>query len=196
MKTGPYHHGALREALLARAEQALEDKGPGELSLRELARDLGVSPAAPARHFRTKRALFEALALDGLNRLWTALVAAKDEAGESFADRLTSLTRTYLHFAAANPALLDLMYSIKYDVTNSPDLAAAWQRMPTLSIQVIRDGQRRGEVREGPVEEIHGPLFAAMHGFVTLAVAGPLSPGTTEQGLKDVVAFIRRGCAP
>lgn len=88
----------------------MRDKGSGDLSLRELAREAGVSPAAPSRHFATKRALLDALALDG--------------AGESFAEQIAALTRTYLEFAADNPALLDLMYSVKYDSGASPELAA------------------------------------------------------------------------
>lgn len=196
MKTRPYHHGDLRAALLTRAAQTLQDKGPGELSLRELARDVGVSPAAPSRHFKSKRALLDALALDGFDRLGEALIAAQDEAGESFADRLTALTRTYMGFAAANAALLDLMYSVKYDPAASSELIAASQRLPALAARLIEDGQRRGEVREGPVQEIGLPVMAAMHGFVALAVAGGIPADAIEQGLTDTVAFVLRGCAP
>ena len=63
----PYHHGNLRPALLGAAERALA-RGR-ELSLRELAREIGVSHAAPRRHFADKQALLDALALDGFERL-------------------------------------------------------------------------------------------------------------------------------
>src|SRR5918998_6710951 len=72
----PYHHGSLRRALLERAEEALADGGSQRLSLRELARDIGVSHAAPRRHFADKQALLDALALDGFERLGDALRAA------------------------------------------------------------------------------------------------------------------------
>ena len=55
----PYHHGDLRAALLAAAERTLRDKGVGSLSLRELAREVGVSHAAPGRHFKDKQALLQ-----------------------------------------------------------------------------------------------------------------------------------------
>ncbi|MFJ7996677.1 TetR/AcrR family transcriptional regulator [Streptomyces sp. NPDC096310] len=126
----------LRAALLTRAEQALKGKGPGELSLRELARDLGVSPGAPSRHFSSKKALLDALALEGFERLRAVLTAAQAEAEASFVGRLTALSRAYLGFAAANPALLDLMYSVKYDPTASPELAAASQRLPALAARL------------------------------------------------------------
>ena len=62
----PYHHGNLRAALLESAERTLSQSGASELSLRELARQVGVSHAAPRRHFADKQALLDALAEDGL----------------------------------------------------------------------------------------------------------------------------------
>ena len=77
--TRSYHHGNLRAALLAAAEDTLARRGARDLSLRELAREAGVSHAAPRRHFVDKQALLDALAEDGFNRLgqssrrpWTA----------------------------------------------------------------------------------------------------------------------------
>ena len=81
----PYHHGNLRPALLAAAERALA-RG-GELSLRELAREIGVSHAAPRRHFPDKQALLDALALDGFERLGREMAAALEQAGPAFRDR-------------------------------------------------------------------------------------------------------------
>ena len=65
----PYHHGSLRPALLEAAERALDRGGVQALSLRELAREIGVSHAAPRRHFAGKQALLDALAEDGYERL-------------------------------------------------------------------------------------------------------------------------------
>ncbi|UUU23895.1 TetR/AcrR family transcriptional regulator [Streptomyces sp. DSM 40750] len=196
MKCRPYHHGDLRTALLVRAEQALQEKGPSALSLRELARDIGVSPAAPSRHFKSKQALLDALALQGFDRLAAALISARTEAGESFAERLTLIARAYTEFAAANPALLELMYSVKHDPTASPELAKASQHLPALADQLIEDGQRRGEVREGPADEISLPVVAALHGYATLAIVEGVPADRIERGLEDMVAFVLRGCAP
>ncbi|WP_174186958.1 TetR/AcrR family transcriptional regulator [Nocardia barduliensis] len=192
----PYHHGDLRAALLARAERTLRDKGLAELSLRGLARDLDVSPGAPSRHFASKRALLNALAQEGFHRLGNTLTAAQQQAGESFADQLTALTRAYMGFAADNAALLDLMYSANYDPAASPELAATSQRLPALATRLIEDGQHRHEVRDGPADEIVLPVIAAMHGFVALAISGAIPTDGIEQGLKDTVAFVMRGCAP
>ena len=87
-----YHHGNLRAALLARAEEAL---AAGEdLSLRELARRAGVCHAAPRRHFADKQALLDALAEDGFERLG-ALLAAAPPARTSRA-RLLGFARAYV----------------------------------------------------------------------------------------------------
>ncbi|MEU5872164.1 TetR/AcrR family transcriptional regulator [Glycomyces sp. NPDC047369] len=194
MNARPYHHGDLRAALLARAEVRLEDKGPEALSLRELARDVGVSPSAPARHFPSKRALLDALALEGFERLESALAAAQPGEEQPFAAWLTALTRAYMTFASEHAAMLNLMYSVKHDPQSSPPLAEAARRLPAVAARLIEHGQRRGEVREGPAHEIGLPVMAAMHGFVVLALAGGIPPGAVEQALGDMVDFVGRGC--
>ncbi|RKN10894.1 TetR/AcrR family transcriptional regulator [Streptomyces radicis] len=196
MRTRPYHHGDLRAALLTRAERTLGEKGPGALSLRELAREIGVSPAAPSRHFRSKQALLDALALEGFGRLATGLIEAHDAAGDAFAERVLAVTRAYLDFAVANAALLDLMYSVKHDPAASEELIDAGQRVGSLAAALIREGQRQGAVREGPLEEIGLPVMATLHGFAVLAASGTLPADSVEQGMRDTVAFVLRGCAP
>ncbi|WBO69275.1 TetR-like C-terminal domain-containing protein [Streptomyces camelliae] len=109
---------------------------------------------------------------------------------------MTALSRTYLAFAAADPALLELMHSVKYDPTASLELAAASQQLPALAARLIEDAQHRGEVREGPAGEIGLPVMAAIHGYVALTVSGGIPADAVERGLKDTIAFALRGCAP
>src|ERR1700748_988092 len=90
--TRPYHHGNLRAALLAQAEQPVRDRGLQALSLRELAREAGVSHAAPRRHFPDRQALLDALAQDGFDRLGRELSAALDQ-GEGFDAQLAAVGR-------------------------------------------------------------------------------------------------------
>ncbi|MGW4648223.1 TetR/AcrR family transcriptional regulator [Kitasatospora sp. NPDC004289] len=188
-----YHHGDLRAALLERAEQVLREKGPAALSLRELARDLGVSHAAPSRHFKDKQALLDALALAGFERLNAALAPAP--AG-SFADRLGALVRAYVGFATAHPQLLDLMYAVKHDPQATEALTAAAHRGLLQAAELVTEGQRTGEVRPGPAERLCLPALAAVHGFAGLAASGLLPPEETAAALDDVIAFVLRGCAP
>ena len=195
-RTRRYHHGDLRAALLTRAEETLKEKGPSALSLRELARDLGVSHAAPSRHFKDKQALLDALALAGFERLAVALERSRGSAGESFAERLDVMVRAYVDFAWQNAALLDLMYSIKHDPEASEALREAAERWAEVLVSVIGEGQRRGEVREGPLEHVGVPVFAVLHGYAGLVTAGMLPPEVAGPGLDEVIAFALRGCAP
>ncbi|MFI2437372.1 TetR/AcrR family transcriptional regulator [Streptomyces sp. NPDC018693] len=196
MTNRPYHHGDLPAALLARAEKTLRERGASALSLRELAREIGVSPAAPSRHFKSKQALLDALALTGFERLAEAIAASQEGAGEAFADRLDAVARAYVGFAVANAALLDLMFSVKHSPEASEALGATAHRWSDQLLELIGDGQRRGEVREGPLERIALPVFAALHGYAGLAVSGVLPPEAAEHGLDDLIASVLRGCAP
>lgn len=108
---GGYHHGDLREALIAAGLSILEDGGdPTSLGLRETARRAGVSAMAPYRHFPDKDALLAAVATVGFERLRAALAAA-DQGGEG-ADReaLYAQGAAYVAFACAQPGLFRLMF--------------------------------------------------------------------------------------
>lgn len=88
-----------------------------------------MSPGAPSRHFASKQALLDALALAGFERLTTPLTDALGRAGEGFGERLSALARTYVSFATANAALLDLMYSRKHDPAAGAELEEANRRL-------------------------------------------------------------------
>lgn len=101
-----YHHGDLRHVLLYAATQQLEATGAGSLSLRALAREVGVSPAAPYAHFPDKESLLAAVATGGFALLRDICVtAAETSSGEPRA-----LGRAYVGFALAHPNLYRLMF--------------------------------------------------------------------------------------
>ena len=98
----PYHHGDLRQVLLAAALTQIEAEGVASLSLRALARLAGVSAAAPYRHFDSKRTLLAALAQQGFEGLGRQLMLARDaETGPN--ERLLAIGLAYVEFAVANP---------------------------------------------------------------------------------------------
>src|ERR1700679_3394382 len=114
MAERPYHHGNLRAALLERAERTVRERGVQDLSLRELAREVGVSHGAPHRHFADRRALLDALAQAGFKRLGAELRGAADGAGEDFQARLRATAAAYVRFATQDAALLELMFADKH----------------------------------------------------------------------------------
>ncbi|WP_116248441.1 TetR/AcrR family transcriptional regulator [Nocardiopsis sp. FIRDI 009] len=193
MPDRPYHHGDLRAALLASAERALAERGPAALSLRELAREAGVSHAAPSRHFKDKQALLDALALTGFERLTERLERAAEGADGTLAN-LVGLARTYVGFAVEHPALLDLMYTRKHDPDVSEQLVAAVERMLDSVVNPIRRGQAAGEIAEGDPFAIAMTVAATLHGFVTFKAGA--DPADVETRLSDVMGVLHDGIAP
>src|SRR5690349_21499231 len=114
MSGRPYHHGNLRTALLDAAERTLRERGAQALSLRELAREVGVSHGAPRRHFPDRQALLDALAGEGFERLGRELREAAAAAGEDFEPRLRAIAAAYIRFATEDAALLELMFAGKH----------------------------------------------------------------------------------
>jgi AcrR family transcriptional regulator len=117
MSKKPYHHGDLRAALVAQGLHVLAERDADSLSLREVARGVGVSATSVYRHFPDKEALVTALALDGLAQLGRAQRAAAEAAGGGKAG-FAATGRAYVRFALANPALFRLIFA-------SPALEAA-----------------------------------------------------------------------
>src|ERR1700742_5220828 len=115
----PYHHGDLRRALLRAAVDILEGEGPSALSLRAVAREAGVSPAAPYHHFKDKSELLNAVAMEGFARLKAALVEAF-AASKANNEARSALGVTYVEFSYANPALYRVMW----------DCARSGEKMP------------------------------------------------------------------
>jgi AcrR family transcriptional regulator len=191
----PYHHGNLREALLDAGERALESGGAANLSLRELARAVGVSHAAPRRHFADKQALLDVLALAGFERLGATLGAATADA-DDFPARLLALARAYVAFATAHPALIELMFASKHQAGAPPELADAGARAFAPALQTIADGQASGAVVDGDTVEIAKIAFALLQGLVAIAGNGLLDETPLDQLLDDAVQRLLLGLAP
>jgi AcrR family transcriptional regulator len=121
----PYHHGDLRNALLAEAERLLEAQGMRALTLRAVARGVGVTHAAPANHFGDLTGLLSELAADGLGRLAEALAAGAVAGGAHPAERAKGIGEAYVAFAAAHRGLFALMFRAERLDPERPALKAA-----------------------------------------------------------------------
>lgn len=192
----PYHHGNLRSALLAQAEEVVREQGVGALSLRELARTVGVSHAAPRRHFPDKQALLDALALDGFERLGSALDAAVAAGrGDAFADRLERMATVYVRFATGNAALLDVMFAAKHRAPGE-ELSAAVTGAFGVIERLIADAQEAGELAPGDPRDFGTALFAVLQGVVAMANGGMLPAGALEATVADAIGRLVRGSRP
>ena len=125
----PYHHGDLSRALIQAGRRILESGGPAALSLRAVAREAGVSPAAPYHHFKDKCDLLDAVAKEGWMELGAAVAKARAQAPDARA-ALTNIGVAYVCFARDNPALYRTMYDGACDRATMPDHA---KRRPTAA---------------------------------------------------------------
>ncbi|MBO4161576.1 TetR/AcrR family transcriptional regulator [Micromonospora sp. MMS20-R2-23] len=190
-----YHHGNLRSTLLAAAERSLRQHGAGQLSLRELAREVGVSHAAPRRHFADRQALLDALAEAGFARLHAELHAALVAAGDDFAPRLHAVAAAYLRFATEDAALLELMFAAKHR-EGADHLVAAAAGPFGLMGELISQGQAQGVLEPGSPELAGTVLFATLQGIATLVNGNMIAPPLLDGITRTAVDQFLRGSRP
>ncbi|MGW0436841.1 TetR/AcrR family transcriptional regulator [Micromonospora sp. NPDC003197] len=187
-----YHHGNLRATLLNAAERSLRQHGVDQLSLRELAREAGVSHAAPRRHFPDRQALLDALVEAGFARLDTELRAAIVVAGEDFGARLHAVAAAYLRFATEDAALLELMFAGKHREGADRLVAAAAVPFGLMS-DVIAQGQAEGVLAPGDPGRVGVVLLATLHGIATLVNGGLVVPTLLDGIVETAVDQFIRG---
>jgi AcrR family transcriptional regulator len=188
----PYHHGNLRTALLAEAERTVRERGVQDLSLRELARAVGVSHGAPRRHFPDRQALLDALAEAGFARLGTELRSAVDGAGEDFQARLRATAAAYVRFATRDAALLELMFAGKHREPAGA-LHEASHRAFSVLLELIEQGQADGALESGEPERVGLVLFATIQGIAALVTGGMVDADQLEELVADAIAHFLRG---
>ena len=187
-----YHHGNLRRALLDAAERTVRERGVEDLSLRELAREVGVSHGAPRRHFPDRQALLDALAESGFDRLGRELNAAAAGAGDDFETRLRDTGAAYIRFATRDPALLELMFAGKHR-DDAAALQAAAERAFAVMLELIVQGQANGLLEPGDPERVGFVLFATIQGIASLLTSGMVPTEQLDELLTDAIAHFLRG---
>ncbi len=186
-----YHHGDLRHALLAAALEVIEDRGPRDLSLREVARRAGVSTAAPYRHFSSRDALLVALAEQGFRALGDRLRAAVAPLTDPL-ERLGAAGVAFVGFAADHPAHYAVMSSpALLGPTTDPDLAAVSEATLSILLDAIGDGQRAGLVRDGDPRRLALVAWSGVHGLASLIGSGQLDVlGLDEAEVEPLARYV------
>ncbi len=172
-----YHHGDLRSALVQAASAAVESGGPDAVSLRDLAKTLGVSTAAPYRHFADRRALLSevaALGFERLNRDYKAVARNPDPRAA-----LRDTARTYLGLAFDRPGLFQLMFDSDVLAEGAPPLliehaGAAWAALHGA----VARAKPQADMASIKRRTITG--WSILHGFVALRQGGRLKGFMTE----------------
>jgi AcrR family transcriptional regulator len=189
-----YHHGNLREELLERAEEILRTRGVADLSLRELAREAGVSHGAPRRHFADRQALLDALALRGWQRLGQELTeAAGGRAG--YQTRVARTATAYVRFATRDSDLLELMFAGKHRDPEGPVHTAADQAFAVVA-ELIAEGQAEGRLVGTDPMQPGLIVFATLQGLASLANGGMLEGIDLDQAVADAIQGVLLGLQP
>jgi AcrR family transcriptional regulator len=135
----PYHHGDLRRALVEAALNIVERDGLAALSLRAVAREAGVSPAAPYHHFKDKQELLVAVGAEGFDRMTDEMLAAKTSAPDPLA-ALTAIGVAYVCYARKHPALYTLMWDCSHHEAGTPEPDSEKRAYNLLEQTIIEAG--------------------------------------------------------
>lgn len=168
----PYHHGALKQALIAAGIEILDAQGLEALTLRAIAAHVGVSHTAPKNHFGSLKGLLTAIAATGFRR-HVAFMQAGAEGGDAKA-RQRAAMQGYVRFATAHPHLFRLMFSPMLCDHADPELTAAAQASYDVLRSIAKgldwdksslpDADTRSEIM----------LWSLVHGFAALSQSGML----------------------
>lgn len=177
-----YHHGDLRNSLIAAAESLLVQKGLTELSLREVAKAAGVSNAAPYRHFRDKTALIEALAEGGFFQLRAGCEGAQGKYPADPVRQLVEAGMAYLFYAVEKPAIVHLMFGgvISLDDCGSALKQAADEAYASLG-QIVRNGQEAGIYQEMDAADLTLTAWSTVYGLSLMVTGGLLRARTKSR---------------
>ncbi|TGN17326.1 TetR/AcrR family transcriptional regulator [Leptospira idonii] len=164
-----YHHGDLRNTLLVRSESILEEKGVGALSLRDVASELGVSHAAPYRHFPRKIDLLFALAARGFSDLSDAMQKSWS-VSEDPLEKLKASGRAYIMLVLDHPRRTELMFGGDIQCEEAPDdLKKIGQEAYLGLYRIVEFGQKEGVLKKTvPTPSLSMSVWSAVHGFAVL----------------------------
>jgi AcrR family transcriptional regulator len=192
----PYHHGALRDALLEAAERVLERDGLSGLTLRAVAREAGVSHAAPTHHFGDLTGLVSELAAIGFRQFNAAMTAAS-AAGTLPVEKAMAPAKAYVAYAQAHPGMYGLMFRAeRLDMTRPSLHEAASASFAGLAgaIGASRHEQIHEEALSLEQAAAIARAWSLVHGFTMLLLDNRLSDilrrlpkGTDAETLLDAM---------
>lgn len=192
-----YHHGNLREALIAATLRLVEERGPLGFTLAEAARAAGVSAAAPYRHFRGRDELIEEVARQGFVMFADRLERAENDGRPSPLSSFMAIGRAYLDFARQSPGYYVAMFESGVSIAASPELARAAER--AMSVLIRAAGRLSAGLppeRRPPPTMVANHVWALSHGVVELfgrGRPGSRSPYSADEMLESGTAIYLRG---
>ncbi len=187
--TTTYHHGDLRNALIQAGLSILQTDGEATLTLRKVAREAGVSHAAPYRHFADKTALLSAIAQQGFDLLTAQLQAAATDFSDTPQRILLETGLNYIQFARQYPDHFRLMFGgvLRAAGPDAPLRAAAEQTFAQV-VNAVATSQACGIVKAGDTHQLATTAWSMAHGLADLAVEGMLGQPTNSTADVEQIA--------
>jgi AcrR family transcriptional regulator len=187
--TPTYHHGDLRNALIVEGRRLLEELGAHELSLRHVARSVGVSIAAPSHHFDGKEGLLAAIAADGFREL----AAARREIATTTDDPLIKVYRmldSYVRFAQREKGLFNLMVGPRILAKNAhQELSVASSESFDLFAAAVCDYARSKSWSEDDLNLVVHAAWSVEHGLATLVLASRVPRADRPIDVQQMIHF-------
>lgn len=178
----PYHHGDLRQALIRAALELISEKTVEGVSLREVARRVGVSHTAPYRHFVDKEALLAAVATDGFQMLHHKLEVAIQSSSADAVQQIQNSGVAYIGFALEHPSYYHLMFGAYRSTSaqQNPELEHAAREAFMVLVDAIARGQQAGVIRADDSEQLALTAWALVHGWAMLCIDGQIPLSDTQ----------------
>lgn len=189
-----YHHGNLSQQAHQLALDILREQGDTAISLRALARQIGVSGPALYRHFADRESLLADLAIDGFQQLRERLRAETDDA-QAPRPTLIRIGQAYIDFAQAEPNLYRLMFGGRIlPKGQHPRLDQAGREAFQVLSDTVARGQQAGELKQAPLSMLTASAWSLVHGFALLAIDGHLPDQHLEPQLAEgVITLLLEG---
>jgi AcrR family transcriptional regulator len=182
-KPRSYHHGNLKQALLAASLDLIRKAGPGAFTLRAVARRAGVSHNAPYRHFRKKEELLAALAAEGFDHLTAAMNTAAESASGAL-ERFRLSGRGYVEFALRYPQHFAVMFDLPWQYELYPQTRAAGERAFGTLVRYVEACQAEGVLPPGDARPFALLAWSMVHGVAKLAISRRLPLSETAEVLR------------
>lgn len=176
-----YHHGNLREELLKATREMIENKGIEAISLRAIARHLGVSHGAPANHFSNKEALMTAYVARAFENIVQTVENAYQKAGDEMEKRFLAVGQAIVNFALENPNTYKLMIRSEWFDSQQPDVAKPRRKVFDIILSHI---EAMDLVNGAPAQSAKTRAIAAwamIQGYASLRIEGILVAGKDEK---------------